>query len=361
MNKRITFLLCAIFICNTLTFGQGLQHTWNLSETMTATLDIEKSEFTIKTTKVGEEMPGYFYSDTQPWLSVASAITSIIIENGVGSIGTNVFLGFDNLTSINIPNSVTMIGDGAFSKCIKLASISIPNSVTTIGNHAFYGCKSLTSINFPNSVTTIGMNAFAECNSLTFVDIPPSIKTIGINTFIKCSNLASVNIACQTVGGGAFYDCPNLTTVTISSSVTTLEGNVFNACFNLKDVTVSWIIPLNIPSTNFSVVNNTGVTLHVPAGTENLYKVAPVWKDFKISTYTVDNENINTQSLNAYSTKGMMQINGLLTGQSLYIYSINGQLVYQGIANAEQEQIPVATSGVYVVVAGEQKVKVIVN
>ena len=37
-----------------LSWGQGLQQTWNLTNTMTATLDISNGILTIKTTQNGE-------------------------------------------------------------------------------------------------------------------------------------------------------------------------------------------------------------------------------------------------------------------------------------------------------------------
>jgi len=49
--------------------------------------------------------------DVRPWGSVISSITSVIIENGVTSIGNSTFYGCTGLTSLTIPNSVTSIGN----------------------------------------------------------------------------------------------------------------------------------------------------------------------------------------------------------------------------------------------------------
>lgn len=69
-----------------------------------------------------------------------------------------------NATSVIIPNGITSIGDWAFSRCIGLTSIDIPSSVTSIGKSAFSGCTGLTSIEIPSSVTSIGSGAFSGCN-----------------------------------------------------------------------------------------------------------------------------------------------------------------------------------------------------
>ncbi|MBE6356270.1 MAG: hypothetical protein E7058_04055, partial [Lentisphaerae bacterium] len=64
-----------------------------------------------------------------------------------------------NITSIVIPDGVTTIGNRAFDDCRSLTSVTIPDSVTTIGDSAFSGCTSLTSVTIPDSVTTIGDGA----------------------------------------------------------------------------------------------------------------------------------------------------------------------------------------------------------
>ena len=99
------------------------------------------------------------------------------------------------------------------------------------------------------------------------------------------------------------------------------------------------------------------MTLHIPAGTEALYQAAPVWKDFKYNITSI--EQVEVSPLKAHASNGILYISGLKTGKPLNIYSVSGQLVYTGIATAAEEQIPVAASGVYIVVSGEQTVKVI--
>ena len=77
-----------------------------------------------------------------------SSIKSVVINNGVTSIGNYAFSNCSGLTSIEIPDSVTSIGEGAFYDCSGLTSIEIPNSVTSIGEAAFYGCEKLNDVYF---------------------------------------------------------------------------------------------------------------------------------------------------------------------------------------------------------------------
>lgn len=101
-----------------------------------------------------------------PWYSYCSEITSVVINAGVTSIGSNAFADCYNLTSVTIPDGVTSIGAYAFYYS-GLTSVTMPDSVTTINSYAFYGCGSLESVTIPDTVFEIGYSTFANCGSLT--------------------------------------------------------------------------------------------------------------------------------------------------------------------------------------------------
>jgi len=151
-----------------------------------------------------------------------NSIKTVVIENGVTSIGTAAFVNCASLTSITIPDSVTSIGMVAFYDCESLTSITIPDSVTSIGSSAFVDCVSLTSITIPNSVTSIGEGVFTGCDSLSSVTIPNSVTSIGMAAFADCASLTSITIpnSVTSIGGYAFYDCSSLTSVTFEPGTT---------------------------------------------------------------------------------------------------------------------------------------------
>ena len=93
-------------------------------------------------------------------IGVCVNISSVIMPEGLLSIGYSAFMYCANLASVNIPNSVKWIGHEAFSDCVNLTNVTIPDGVKMIGYNAFYNCKSLTSITIPDSVTGIGEQAF---------------------------------------------------------------------------------------------------------------------------------------------------------------------------------------------------------
>ncbi|MBQ2066715.1 MAG: leucine-rich repeat domain-containing protein, partial [Clostridiales bacterium] len=175
-----------------------------------------------------------------PWFDYASSINSVVIEDGVTSIGDYAFDYCQNLTSVTIPDSVTSIGVTAFTECTNLKTISIPDSVTSIGNGAFEGCTSLETVSLPG-VTSISVRAFKDCTSLTSVTIGSGVTSIDYHAFAECTSLTSVTIpdSVTKIGDYAFGACTNLISITIPDSVTSIGDHAFDICTSLTTVTMN--------------------------------------------------------------------------------------------------------------------------
>jgi len=113
--------------------------------------------------------------DDNPWYDDRASISSVIIENGVTTIGDAAFYYCENLTNLKIPDSVTDIGWSAFSDCHSLTSVEIGDSVTFIGDEAFYFCRSLSGVIFFGDAPEIEDNAFCSVTAKAYY--PASNKT----------------------------------------------------------------------------------------------------------------------------------------------------------------------------------------
>ena len=205
-------------------------------------------------------MTDYATYTSKPWHAWRKNITSVVLPDGLTSIGNCAFYGCSALTSIDIPAGVTGIGNSAFNGCTALTSVTIPTSVTSIGVAAFASCKALTSIEIPSGVTAIADNTFNSCLALNSIDIPSSVTSIGVAAFMNCQNLESI---------------------TIPENVTEIGTMAFNDCSNLADIYVGWTSTLPTLGNDAFTDIASGATFHVPAGTSANYTSAP-WNSFTI-------------------------------------------------------------------------------
>lgn len=266
----------------------------NCGEALTWTLD-GSSTLTISGTG---EMWNWERFDA-PWNNHRDSVVSVVIENGVTSIGNYAFGGCTSLSDITMPSSMTSIGRGAFYYCPSLISITIPDGVTSIGRGAFENCINLTSITIPNSVTSIGTSAFTACYRLvevinhssldlgadgddagitiraievhsgsskivdvhgylffmsdeaylinyigdgTFLTLPDIEKDYVINdyAFWNLTNLESITIpnSVTSIGKSAFSFCSGLTSITIPDGMTSIDDYAFGGCTNLTSIMI---------------------------------------------------------------------------------------------------------------------------
>ena len=138
MKKQLLLLMMMLLPMvamadNSGTCGDNL--TWTLVES-TGTL-------TISGTGAMQNFnnPNYYSNGLSPWYYDRAKVITVVIEDGVTTIGNCAFYNCSKMSSVIIHNSVTTIGSYAFSSCSCLTSITIPSSVTSIGSSAFSGLK----------------------------------------------------------------------------------------------------------------------------------------------------------------------------------------------------------------------------
>lgn len=157
-------------------------------------------------------------------------LTSIVIPDGVETIGDIAFDYCESLTSVSIGSGCTSIGQGAFEQCDRLPNINIPDSVKIIGTEAFYDCLLLSSVTIGNGCTSIGQEAFSRCRTLRSINIPDSVETIGDSAFAYCQSLPSVSIGyrCSEIGSLAFQECTSLSSIiSIATVAPTVQNDTF--------------------------------------------------------------------------------------------------------------------------------------
>lgn len=251
----------------------------------------------------------YAYDGSESELTIPSALDG----HPVTAIGQGAFSFRDQLITVVIPDGVTSIGSGVFSNCSRLRAIEvsennpnfssvdgvlfdkekktllsypggkgtrsyeIPAGTTAIGDSAIYHCDRLTSVSIPDSVLSIGYNPFTSCVLLKKIDvsednpayasvdgvlfdkvtntllsypcarlgssyeIPDGTATIGDSAFAHCKRLTGVVLpdSVTAIGRSAFWGCDRLSSIVIPQGVTSIKDQAFYFCRGLTSVSIS--------------------------------------------------------------------------------------------------------------------------
>lgn len=138
-------------------------------------------------------MHDYFeHTNKAPWHKHLGDIYSVIISDGVSSIGNFAFHECGNISTVSIGSNVEDIGENAFDGCIHLKTIVIPNSVKKINDHAFHYCG-FTDIKIPDSVSTIGQCTFEDCIHLCNIEIGNNVRVIKPKAFYNTGYVTGGN------------------------------------------------------------------------------------------------------------------------------------------------------------------------
>lgn len=97
------------------------------------------------------------------------SLKTVIISDGINSIGEEAFMFCSNIKKVSLPSSLVILKESVFHGCENLTDIEIPSSVTCIGKSTFEGCSNLKKLTIPSSVKYIGEDAFKNCNKLDII------------------------------------------------------------------------------------------------------------------------------------------------------------------------------------------------
>lgn len=174
------------------------------------------------------EMWNYKYG--APWRESRTKIVSIVIKNGVTSVGEFAFYNCYRVQSVTMAKSITKIGRDAFSGC-NMRSITIPNAVTKIDTCVFANCYWLKNVNLSSNLTEIGISAFINCSNLASIAIPDKVTKIDKYAFQRCENMTNATLPknLRYIEESAFFDCSSLKSIEIPEKVERIGEFAFAA------------------------------------------------------------------------------------------------------------------------------------
>ncbi len=133
----------------------GQQAVWNYEE--------ENGILTIQ--GVGA-MEDYTDPEQVPWNTFIQKIKTVVIRDGITTVGDYAFAGGSNLQEVSLPGSVEIVGVFSFKGCTELKEIVIPEGVRVLASKAFQFCSALRKVYLPSTLIDVDMRAFGKCESL---------------------------------------------------------------------------------------------------------------------------------------------------------------------------------------------------
>ena len=255
--------------------------TWTLDDAGTLTISGEGA------------MKDYSYNSS-PWKDYCYSyyekspqIKSIIVKDGVTTIGQYAFYDCRRATSVYLSNSLIEIRWSAFQRCELLDNIVLPDSLLCIRSQAFADCTGLTAITIPKNVWIIDSSPFDKCtnlssihvnndneffrdiegvlykvskewnyekqkydfsftellccpagSALTEVVIPDTVTSVASDAFAYCSALLEITIpnSVTEIKSGVFFRCSNLQTIVLHDAITSIGSLALNGCQKLREL-----------------------------------------------------------------------------------------------------------------------------
>lgn len=186
---------------------------------------------------------------------------------------------------------------------------------------------------------TDGLSPFVGNPFITSLDLQLHVDTLRRMQFMGCTQLASLSLpsTLRYIEDECFRNCPMLTQISLPASLEALGDNAFCGCQFLTDIYCYAMVP---PAGNeadnypFAQCRPQNVMLHVPSGTENLYRTTGFWTRFSNVTddlpadvTAIGNAMTPRSEMLPIKTIGRQYVTiRLNTARTVCIYSLNGTL-----------------------------------
>lgn len=213
-----------------------------------ANWELNTETYTLNITGSGN-MTDWTYSSNAPWYSNRANIKTVIIADGITSLGSYAFYNCTKLTNITIPDSLTSIGGSAFSDCSLLTEITLPKNVALIKLQAFKNCNSLQKIYILSKNCNIG-----------FASLPKTVVVYGINNSIAQQYAQDNNIDFVLWCPGHDFTLKTTTSEYLKTSANCLTAAVYyyscSVCSAIGTETYSDGSPLGHNFTSSTITDN---------------------------------------------------------------------------------------------------------
>ena len=188
-----------------------------------------------------------------PWNESRELIKSIVVGEGITSLGQLLFNKCTVAESVSLPSTLTKMSDtkvakyGTFRECTSLKTVTMPANLEMIGPYCFLDCTALTTVILNDKLTSIGTYAFNGCTALKSIKFPDSLTSIGLSSFEGCTDLTTVTYGMgMTETGNMAFRNASVSKINFSSTITEISPWGFFGCNFVKLEIPETVTKINI-------------------------------------------------------------------------------------------------------------------
>lgn len=198
-----------------------------------------------------------------PWYTFRHEILTVVVEEGVTSIGNYALHNLNNATSVSLPSTLKSIGTHSLSYLSSLETLELPEGLEFLGDCAFNNCMSL-DLTIRASYVEFGYHPFGFYWDDTQDTLIPGVTLYGLTdssaqtyanshavNFVSIGQAAVETLKCGKLGTNLEWAFDTKGTLTISG-----EGEMVNFSGN-GDQTIPWY---SLRGSITAVVVDEGVT-----------------------------------------------------------------------------------------------------
>lgn len=246
--------------------------------------------------------------------------------------------------------------------CKDLQSVVLSEGIESIGYAAFSDCASLQEVTLPASLTTLSDLSFYRDPLLRKVAVPAGVRRVGDGTFSFCYGLEEVELTdgLSSIAPHAFYHCSSLTSIELPATLTQLGQYAFAYCGSLQRIIVN-TPPLAITEDVFEGIDCSECQLVVPHNFYELYVQSPVWQDFLLVDSSKDRlEEVlsdEQELMQLYFIDGVLHILPLGDAPVL-VYDLQGRRIAVCPSGMGETTLQLPSAQSYIIRCGNQSRKI---
>lgn len=191
------------------------------------------------------------------------SLKSIVLNDKISEIGSNVFYNCENLTFITMPKELVKVGENAFYNCNNIDTVYYNGEISNWCNIEFISFEStpmfsankfilnnqlLEELNIPSGITNIKDYTFAGFRSVKKVTLSTDLKDIGYMAFFDLTSnkefFINGSASYKTIDGVLFKENELIlypigleqSSYTIPNFVTSISNNAFYHAVNLENI-----------------------------------------------------------------------------------------------------------------------------